>query len=136
MLLDEAGAMSWEVRSVENLLGTPVPYAYAVRAGPWLFLTGHEAYDWRAGTVDEAVSGPAGYPLFGHHHKSRREADFIFIRMRRVLGEFGSDFAHAIMLFTISSFRRSALLPSTRHRACRVSSTACRVRRCSTMQWR
>jgi hypothetical protein len=36
-----------EVRSVENLLGMPVPYAYAVKAGPWLFLTGHEAYDWR-----------------------------------------------------------------------------------------
>ena len=45
--------MSFEVRSVENLLGTPVPYAYAVKAGPWLFLTGHEAYDWRTGMVDE-----------------------------------------------------------------------------------
>jgi enamine deaminase RidA (YjgF/YER057c/UK114 family) len=90
--------MPWDVRSVRNLLGTPVPYAYAVRAGPWLFLTGHEAYDWRTGVIDEAVSGPVGYPLFGRHHKSRREADFIFNRMRRVLAEFGSDFAHGVRL--------------------------------------
>ena len=90
--------MPLEVRSVENLAGTPVPYAYAVKAGPWLFLTGHEAYDWRTGAVDETVSGPAGYPLFGHNHKSRREADFIFNRMRGVLAEFGCDFAHAVRL--------------------------------------
>ena len=90
--------MALDVRSVEHLLGTPVPFAYAVKAGPWLFLTGHEAYDWRTGMVDEAVSGPPGYPLFGHHHKSRREADFIFNRMRRVLEEFGTDFAHNVRL--------------------------------------
>jgi hypothetical protein len=34
-----------DVRSVENLLGTPVSYAYGVKEGPWLFLSGHEAYD-------------------------------------------------------------------------------------------
>lgn len=90
--------MSLEVRSVENLLGTPVPYAHAVKARPWLFLTGHEAYDWRTGMVDEAVSGPPGYPQFGHHHESRREANFIFKRMRRVLDEFGTDFAHSVRL--------------------------------------
>jgi hypothetical protein len=32
--------MALDVRSVENLLGIPVPYAYAVKAGPWVFLTG------------------------------------------------------------------------------------------------
>ena len=90
--------MPLEVRSVENLAGTPVSYAYAVKAGPWLFLTGHEAYDWRTGAVDEAVSGPPGYPLFGRHHQSRREADFIFNRMRGLLAEFGCDFAHAVRL--------------------------------------
>ena len=26
-----------DVRSVENFLGTPVSYAYGVKAGPWLF---------------------------------------------------------------------------------------------------
>ena len=90
--------MSLEVRSVENLLGTPVPYAHAVKARRWLFLTGHEAYDWRTGMVDEAVSRPPGYPQFGHHHESRREADFIFTRMRRMLDEFGTDFAHSVRL--------------------------------------
>ena len=90
--------MPLEVRSVKQLLGTPVPYAYAVKAGPWLFLTGHEAYDWRTGMIDESVSGPPGYALFGARHKSRREAEFIFDRMRRVLDEFGSDFAHSVRL--------------------------------------
>ena len=90
--------MPLEFRSVERLLGTPASYAYAVKAGPWLFLTGHEAFDWRTGAVDEAVSGPPGYPMFGAHHRSRREADFIFGRMRDVLAEFGSDFAHSIRL--------------------------------------
>ena len=90
--------MALEVKSVANLLGTPVSYAYAVKAGPWLFLTGHEALDWRTGAIDEAVAGPPSYPLFGTRHRSRREADFIFNRMRGVLQEFGSDFAHAIRL--------------------------------------
>src|SRR4051794_9217000 len=90
--------MKLEVKSVATLLGTPVSYAYAVKAGPWLFLTGHEAYDWGSGAIDEAVAGTAAYPLFGSRHQSRREADFIFDRMRRVLAEFGSDFEHAIRL--------------------------------------
>ena len=42
-----------EVKSV-NLLGMPVPYAYAVKAGPWIFLTGHEAFDFASG-IPEAV---------------------------------------------------------------------------------
>ena len=90
--------MKLEVKSVASLLGTPVSYAYAVKAGPWLFLTGHEAFDWRTGAIDEAVAGPPSYPLFGTRHRSRREADFIFSRMRGLLQEFGSDFAHAIRL--------------------------------------
>ena len=90
--------MTLEVKSVASLLGTPVSYAYAVKAGPWLFLTGHEAFDWRSGAIDEAVAGPPSYPLFGTRHRSRREADFIFNRMRGVLREFGTDFAHAIRL--------------------------------------
>jgi hypothetical protein len=32
-----------EVKAVERLLGSGVSYAYAVKAGPWVFLTGHEA---------------------------------------------------------------------------------------------
>ncbi len=88
---------AFEVRSVDNLLGTPVSYAYAVKAGPFVFLTGHEAYDWETGAVDAAVAGAAGFPLYGQH-QSRREADFVLARMERLLGEFGSDLAHAIRL--------------------------------------
>src|SRR3954471_10613797 len=87
--------MTLEVKSVAALLGTPVSYAYAVKAGPWLFLTGHEAFDWRTGAIYEAVAGSPSYPLFGTRHRSRREADFIFNRMRGVLRDFGSEFAHA-----------------------------------------
>jgi len=84
-----------EVKSV-NLLGTPVSYAYAVKAGPWIFLTGHEAFDFAGGTP-EAVAGPAGFPLFGRP-RSRREGDFILQRMRRILQEFGADLSNGVRL--------------------------------------
>jgi len=88
------GAMAMlEVRSVPNLLGTPVSYAYAVKAGPWFFLTGHEAFDFESG-IPEELAGPSGFPLFGRP-RSRREGDFILQRMRRILREFGSDLGTA-----------------------------------------
>jgi enamine deaminase RidA (YjgF/YER057c/UK114 family) len=79
-----------------NLLGMPVPYAYAVKAGKWIFLTGHEAFDFETG-IPEAVVGPAGFPMWGRS-RSRREGDFILQRMQRILREFGSDLAHAVRL--------------------------------------
>jgi enamine deaminase RidA (YjgF/YER057c/UK114 family) len=85
-----------EVKSIDRLLETPVSYAYAVKAGPWIFLTGHEAYDWETGIPDE-VAGPPGFPLYGRN-RSRREGDFILQRMGRLLREFGSDLRHAIRL--------------------------------------
>ena len=84
-----------EVKAV-NLLGMPVPYAYAVKAGKWIFLTGHEAFDFESG-MPEAVAGPPGFPLFGRS-RSRREGDFILQRMQRILREFGSDLSHAVRL--------------------------------------
>jgi len=85
-----------EVKAVERLLGTGIPYAYAVKAGPWIFLTGHEAFDFDAG-ITEAVAGPQGFPLFGRP-RWRREGDFILQRMQRILREFGSDLAHGVRL--------------------------------------
>jgi enamine deaminase RidA (YjgF/YER057c/UK114 family) len=85
-----------EVKAVEHLLGTGVPYAYAVKAGPWIFLTGHEAFDFDGG-ITEAVAGPPGFPLFGRP-RWRREGDFILQRMRRILQEFGSDLTNAVRL--------------------------------------
>jgi enamine deaminase RidA (YjgF/YER057c/UK114 family) len=90
----EGAATMLEVRSVPNLLGTPVSDAYAVKAGPWIFLTGHEAFDFG---IPEEVAGPAGFPLFGRP-RSRREGDFILQRMRRILREFGSDLGNGVRL--------------------------------------
>src|SRR5262245_24594668 len=85
-----------EVKAVERLLGTSVPYAYAVKAGPWVFLTGHEAFDFTAGVTD-TVAGPPGFPRFGRP-PWRREGDFILWRMQRILRELGSDLGHAVRL--------------------------------------
>jgi len=85
-----------EAKAVEHLVGAGVPYAYAVKAGPWIFLTGHEAFDFATG-VTEAVAGPPGFPLFGRPHW-RREGDFILQRMSRMLQELGSDLAHGVRL--------------------------------------
>jgi enamine deaminase RidA (YjgF/YER057c/UK114 family) len=85
-----------ELKSVKNLLGTAVAHAYAVKAGPWIFLNGHEAFDFETG-IPEAVAGPAGFPLYGQP-RSRREGDFILERMRRILQEFGSDLGNAVRL--------------------------------------
>jgi enamine deaminase RidA (YjgF/YER057c/UK114 family) len=96
--LEIAGAKmaALEVKAVRNLLGTPVSYAYAIKAGPWIFLNGHEAFDFESG-IPEEVAGPPGFPLFGRP-RSRREGDFILHRMRRILREFGSDLSHGVRL--------------------------------------
>ncbi len=83
-------------RTAEHLVGSAVNYAYAVKAGPFVFLNGHEGYDFTAGTVP-AVEGPAGFPEYGTP-RSRREADFVFERMGQILKAFGTDFAHSVRL--------------------------------------
>jgi len=83
-----------EIRAVEGLAATEVPYAYAVKAGPWLFLSGHEAFDFATGLAPE-VEGPAGFPSFGAP-RLRREAEYIIRRMRKILAEFGSDLKHSL----------------------------------------
>ena len=88
--------MAIEVKAVERLLGTSVSYAYATKAGPWIFLNGHEAVDFAAG-VPREVAGPAGFPLYGLP-KSRREGDFILHRARQVLRDWGSDLNHGVRL--------------------------------------
>lgn len=85
---------SIEVRSVDDLAGSAVPYAYAVKAGPWIFLTGHEAFDLRTGPAPQ-VEGPTGFPSFGAP-RLKREAEYILQRMRKTLEEFGSSFRHSV----------------------------------------
>ena len=83
-----------EIRSVDGLAGSAVPYAYAIKAGQWLFLTGHEAFDFANGGAPD-VDGAEGFPAFGAP-RLKREAEFILKRMRKTLAEFGSDFKHSV----------------------------------------
>ncbi len=85
-----------EVKAVERLAGSGVPYAYAVKAGPWIFLTGHESFEFETGVAEE-VAGPPGFPLFGRP-RWRREGDFVLRRMQRILQGLGSDLAHGVRL--------------------------------------
>jgi enamine deaminase RidA (YjgF/YER057c/UK114 family) len=87
---------SIETRTAEHLVGSAINYAYAVKAGPFVFLNGHEGYDFDAGVVP-AVAGAPGFPEYGKPGL-RREADFIFERMGRILKSFGTDFAHSVRL--------------------------------------
>ncbi|MGH7071177.1 MAG: hypothetical protein ACREFO_14360, partial [Acetobacteraceae bacterium] len=80
--------------TVEHLVGSSVNFAYAAKAGPWLFLNGQEGFDFAKGEVP-AVEGAAGFPEFGRP-LLRREADFLIERMGRILKEFGSDLHHSV----------------------------------------
>ena len=82
------------VKAVERLVGSGTRFAYAVKAGPWIFLNGHEAFDFERGLAPE-VEGPSGHRLSGRP-PLRREADYILQRMRTILKEFGCDLANAV----------------------------------------
>lgn len=82
------------VKSVKHLAGSTTSYAYAVKAGPWIFLTGHEAFDFERGLAPD-VEGPPGQRLTGRP-PLRREADYLLKRMRAILKEFGSDLPNAV----------------------------------------
>ena len=82
------------VKAVERLAESGTRFAYAVKAGPWIFLNGHEAFDFERGLAPE-VEGPSGHRLSGRP-PLRREADYILQRMRTILKEFGCDLANAV----------------------------------------
>lgn len=85
-----------EPLSVTKLLGTDMLYAPAVRAGNWIFLTGHEAFDFATG-VSAEVAGPASFPSWGLP-RYRREGDFIIRRFRDMLAPLGASLANAVRL--------------------------------------
>jgi len=82
------------VKSVDRLVGSSTSFAYAVKAGSWIFLNGHEAFDFARGLAGE-VEGPPDHRLSGRP-PLRREADYILQRMRATLREFGSDLPNAV----------------------------------------
>src|SRR5262249_51121275 len=81
-------ASSVTVKSVERLVGSGINYAYALKAGNFVFLNGHKAYDFERGPAPE-VEGPPGNALSGRP-PLRREADGILNRMRTILKDFGT----------------------------------------------
>jgi len=86
-----AASSAVKVKST-RLVGSAINHAYAVKAGPWVFLNGHEAFDFERGLAPEVETGNGAIsrpPL-------RREADYLLRRMRAILKEFGTDLPNAV----------------------------------------
>src|ERR1700740_1801119 len=73
---------------------TDIVYAQGVRAGSWLFFTGHEATDFEAG-IAVPVAGKPGLPLSGAP-RYRREGDFLYSRFDKLIASEGSDLRHIL----------------------------------------
>jgi enamine deaminase RidA (YjgF/YER057c/UK114 family) len=74
--------------------GTDIVYAQGMRAGSWLFFTGHTASDFEHGLASEVVGKP-GRPL-GSPPRYRREGDFIIDRFARMIAAEGGDLRHIV----------------------------------------
>jgi enamine deaminase RidA (YjgF/YER057c/UK114 family) len=74
--------------------GTDICYAQGVRAGAWLFFTGHMATDFEHGLAP-SVAGKPGLPL-GGTPRFRREGDFIIQRLTKLIGGQGGDLRHIV----------------------------------------
>ena len=74
--------------------GTDIEYAQGVRAGSWLFFTGHMAIDFEHGLAAQ-VAGKPGHPL-GSPPRYRREGDFIIERLAKLTAAQGSDLRHIV----------------------------------------
>ena len=77
--------------------GTDIMYAQGMRAGPWLFFTGHMASDFAHGLAAE-VAGKPGLPL-GSPPRYRREGDFIIDRFGRLIAADGGALTFAWRAF-------------------------------------
>ena len=73
---------------------TDIIYAQGMRAGPWLFFTGHEATDFDNG-IAAPVAGIAGLPL-GGAPRYLREGRFIFERFAKLIAAEGGDLRHIV----------------------------------------
>jgi len=75
---------------------TDIVYAQGVRAGSWLFLTGHEATDFEHG-IASTVAGKPGMPL-GGTPRYLREGRFILDRVAKLIAAEGGDLRHIVRL--------------------------------------
>jgi len=73
---------------------TDIVFAQGVRAGSWLFFTGHEATDFENG-IAASVAGKAGLPL-GGVARYRREGDFLYNRLSKLIAAEGGDLQHIV----------------------------------------
>jgi enamine deaminase RidA (YjgF/YER057c/UK114 family) len=73
---------------------TDIVYAQGVRAGSWLFFTGHEATDFENG-IAPAVAGKPGLPL-GGVARYRREGDFLYQRLAKLIAAEGGNLHHIV----------------------------------------
>ena len=73
---------------------TDILYAQGIRAGSWLFFTGHEATDFEHG-IAAPVIGKPGQPL-GGAPRYLREGRFIFDRFAKLIAAEGGDLRHIV----------------------------------------
>ena len=73
---------------------TDIVFAQGVRAGSWLFFTGHEATDFENG-IAASVAGKPGLPL-GGVARYRREGDFLYDRLSKLIAAEGGDLQHIV----------------------------------------
>jgi enamine deaminase RidA (YjgF/YER057c/UK114 family) len=73
---------------------TDIIYAQGIRAGSWLFFTGHEATDFEHG-IAAPVAGIPGLPL-GGAPRYLREGKFIFDRLAKLIADEGGDLRHIV----------------------------------------
>ena len=77
-----------------RISGSDFVFAQGVRAGEWLFFTGHEATDYENG-IAESVIGKPGLPL-GGVPRYRREGDYLLARLSKLIADEGGDLRHIV----------------------------------------
>jgi enamine deaminase RidA (YjgF/YER057c/UK114 family) len=77
-----------------NIGQTGIVFAQGVRAGSWLFFTGHEATDFEHG-IAAPVAGKPGLPR-GGVPRYRREGDFLYQRFAKLIAAEGGNLRHIV----------------------------------------
>jgi enamine deaminase RidA (YjgF/YER057c/UK114 family) len=92
--------MNQKTRTIEALLPVKIKrgnirYAQGVKAGNWIFATGHMATDYKQGLPPQVLD--PRFPLSGKP-KNEKEADLIFGKLDKVLRAGGSNLSNVVRL--------------------------------------